>query len=156
MWSLNCDWEEWKLNVAVLKTYSSIQKLKVVQDCAVNRLFPLLFSPPPSFHHYSDCGILTAERGTTWWSMTAVTIHTTERLGEKCNFPSSVELQKKGEEKEWTRQNYLPATTRACGNYYNDVSESRHSQCRDHTGADQKIKISGGTQGGHSHLIKAC
>lgn len=28
--------------------------------------------------------------------MTAVTIQTTERLGEKCNFPSSVELQKKG------------------------------------------------------------
>lgn len=77
--------------------------------------------------------------------MTAVTIHTTERLGEKCNFLPSVELQKKGEEKEWTRQNYLPATTRACGNYYNDVSESRHSQCRDHTGADQKIKNSGAT-----------
>lgn len=27
--------------------------------------------------------------------MTAVTIQTAERLGEKCNFPSSVELQKK-------------------------------------------------------------
>lgn len=123
-----------------IKTYSSIQKLKVVQDCVSSSVHP-----PPPFHHYSDCGILTAERGTAWWSMTAVTIHTTERLGEKCNFLSSVELQKKGEEKEWTRQNYLPATTRACGNYYNDVSESRHSQCRDHTGADQKIKISGAT-----------
>lgn len=31
--------------------------------------------------------------------MTAVTIHTTERLGEKCNFLSSVELQKKGKKK---------------------------------------------------------
>lgn len=31
--------------------------------------------------------------------MTAVTIQTTERLGEKCNFPSSVELQKKGRKK---------------------------------------------------------
>ncbi len=32
------------------------------------------------------------------WSMTAVTIQTTERLGEKCNFPSSVELQQRREE----------------------------------------------------------
>lgn len=79
--------------------------------------------------------------------MTAVTIQTTERLGEKCNFPSSVELQNKekggdggGGVKEEPNRIILPATTRACGNYYNDVSEWRHSQCHDHTGADQKIK----------------
>lgn len=32
--------------------------------------------------------------------MTAVTIQTAERLVEKCNLPSSVELQKKGEGKK--------------------------------------------------------
>ena len=89
--------------------------------------------------------------------MTAVTIQTTVRLGEKCNFPSSVKLQRKDgggkREKKRTQQNYLPATTRACGNYYNDVSESRQSRHRDHSEADQKIKISEGTQGRNSQLI---
>lgn len=47
IWSLNCYWGEWKWDVDVLKTYSSIQKLKVVQDCVVNRLFPLPSTPTP-------------------------------------------------------------------------------------------------------------
>lgn len=97
-WSLNHLWAEWKWKIT---TIFPIHKLKVVQDCAVNRRHPLLWSffPPLFFfffHHYSDCGVFVAERGAMWWSMTAVTIQTTERLGEKCNFPSSVELQKRG------------------------------------------------------------
>lgn len=41
------------------------------------------------------------------------------------------------------RRNYLPATTRACGNYFNDVPAQSPTQCHNQSKADQKIPFQG-------------
>ena len=62
--------------------------------------------------------------------MTAVTIETAKSLGEKYYSAHYLPhpLLKPETSKIGPRQNYLVATTRACGNYYNDVSKSENSQ----------------------------
>ena len=62
--------------------------------------------------------------------MTAVTIETAKSLGEKYYSARYLPhpLLKPETSKIGPRQNYLVATTRACGNYYNDVSKSENSQ----------------------------
>lgn len=92
--------------------------------------------------------------------MTAVTTHTTERLGEKCNFTSSMRFKKKknGVKNEPGRITCLQQLELVVITIMMSLSQGRASVA--HTKADHKEEKrqqqkTGGSQGSHNLLINA-